>query len=197
MHNALARNSVAESRDLEEYLVEVAESGGQVVMLDPRDFHLPAAPADFKFELPYEGAKYRIAEPVDFSTKREMSVTAKNPHDRYIGRKVRKAFRLRRKVRGKAITVWQPFGGVVRAYDAKRTVFDILYEDNDEEEVDFLELGDILIMGKEFGDKDEHQGLTRAEVIAEMGEEELVAAMAEEVLDAHGKKDFLRGRQAQ
>ena len=42
-------------------------------------------------------------------------------------------------------------------------------------------------MGKEFGDKDEHQGRTRAEVIAEMGEEALIAAMAEEVLDAHGK----------
>jgi hypothetical protein len=187
VHNALARNSVAASRNPDEYLVEVTESGEQVVMLDPRDFHLPAAPADFKFELPYEGAKYKIAEPVDFSTKREMSVTAKNPHDRYIGRKVRKAFRIRRKVRGKALTVWQPFGGVVRAYDAKRAVFDILYEDNDEEEVDFLELGDILIMGKEFGDKDEHQGRTRAEVIAEMGEEALIAAMAEEVLDAHGK----------
>jgi len=29
---------------------------------------------------------------------------------------------------------------VVRGYDAKRSVFDILYEDEDEEEVDFLEL---------------------------------------------------------
>ena len=74
---------LAASRDPDEYLVEVTESGEQVAMLDPRDFHLPAAPADFKFELPYEGAKYRIAEPADFSTKKEMSVTAKNPHDRY------------------------------------------------------------------------------------------------------------------
>jgi hypothetical protein len=47
-------------------------------------------------------------------------------------------------VRGKAETVWQRFEGVVRGYDAKRSVFDILYEDKDEEEVDFLELGDIL-----------------------------------------------------
>ena len=31
-----------------------------------------------------------------------------------------------------------------------------------EEEVDYLELSDILIMGKEFGDKDEHKGLTRS-----------------------------------
>jgi len=46
VHNALARNSVAASRDPDEYLVEVTESGEQVVMLDPRDFHLPAAPAD-------------------------------------------------------------------------------------------------------------------------------------------------------
>ena len=87
-------------------------------------------------------------------------------NERYVGRKVRKAFRIRRKVRGKAVTVWQRFEGVVRAYDAKRAVFDILYEDNDEEEVDFLELGDILIMGKEFGDKNEHKGMTRAEVSA-------------------------------
>ena len=80
---------------------------------------------------------------------------------------------------------------MVRAYDAKRAVFDILYEDNDEDEVDFLEPGDILI---EFGDKDEHQGLTRAEVIAEMGEEALIAAMAEEVLDAHGRTFYSEDR---
>ncbi len=73
VHNALARNSVAERRDPNEFLVEVMESGEQVVMMDPRDYHLPAAPADSKFELPYEG-------------------------DRYVGRKVRKAFRIRRKV---------------------------------------------------------------------------------------------------
>ena len=190
VHNAIARNSVAESRDPDEYLVEVTESGEQVAILDPRDFHLPAAPNDFKFILPYEGAKYRIAEPVDFSTKREMSVTARNPHERYIGRKVRKAFRIRRKVRGKATTVWQPFEGVVRSYDAKRAVFDILYEDSDEEEVDFLELGEILIMGKEFGDKEEHKGLTRAEVTARMGEEALIAAVAEEAMASHGRTSY-------
>jgi hypothetical protein len=117
-------------------------------MLDPRDFKLPAAPADFKFELSYVGARYKITEPVDFST------------------------------------------GQVRAYDAKRAVFDILYEDKDEEEVDFLELGDILIMVKEFGDKDDHKGLTRAEVIAKMGEEALIAAVAEEATTSHGRTSY-------
>jgi hypothetical protein len=159
-------------------------------MLDPRDFKLPAAPADFKFELSYVGARYKITEPVDFSTGQGMSVTAKNPHERYVGRKVCKAFRIRRKARCKATTVWQSFEGVVRAYDAKRAVFDILYEDKDEEEVDFLELGDILIMVKEFGDKDDHKGLTRAEVIAKMGEEALIAAVAEEATTSHGRSSY-------
>jgi len=80
--------------------------------------------------------------------------------------------------------------GVVRAYDAKRAVFDILYEDNDEEEVDFLELGDILIMGKEFGDKDEHKGMKRAEVTAQLGKEALIAAMAEEAMASHGRTSY-------
>jgi uncharacterized small protein (DUF1192 family) len=190
VHESIARNSTAGKKDPNEYLVEVEESREQVAILDPRDFKLPAAPADFKFELPYQGARYKIAEPVDFSTGQEMSVTAKNPHERYVGRKVRKAFRIRRKVRGKATTVWQSFEGVVRAYDAKRAVFDILYEDKDEEEVDFLELGDILIMGKEFGDKDEHKGLTRAEVTAQMGEEALIAAVAEEAMASHGRTSY-------
>ena len=146
VHESIARNSTAGKKDPNEYLVEVEESREQVAILDPRDFKLPVAPSDFKFELPYEGARYKIAEPVDFSKGQELSVTAKNPHERYVGRKVRKAFRIRRKVRGKAVTVCQQFEGVVRGYDAKRSVFDILYEDKDEEEVDFLELGDILIM---------------------------------------------------
>jgi hypothetical protein len=124
---------------------------------------------------------------VDFSKGQELSVTAKNPHERYVGRKVRKTFRIHRKVRGKAVTVWQRFEGVVRGYDAKRSVFDILYEEKDEEEVDFLELGDILIMDKEFGDKDEHKGLTRAEVTAQMGEKALLAAVAEEAMASHGR----------
>ena len=72
-------------------------------------------------------------------------------------------------------------------YDANRAVFDILYEDNDEEEVDFLELGDILIMGKEFGDKDEHKGMKRAEVTAQLGKEALIAAVAEEAMASHGR----------
>jgi hypothetical protein len=190
MNESIARNSTAGKKDPNEYLVEAEESREQVAILDPRDFKLPAAPADFKFESPYEGVRYKIAEPVDFSTGQEMSVTAKNPHERYVGRKVRKAFRIRRKVRGKATTVWQSFEGVVRAYDAKRAVFDILYEDKDEEEVDFLELGDILIMGKEFGDRDEHKGLTRAEVTAQMGEEALIAAVAEEAMASHGRTSY-------
>ena len=79
------------------------------------------------------------------------------------------------------------FKGVVRAYDAKRAVFDIIYEDDDEEQVDFLELGDILIMGKEFGDKNEHKGMTRAEVTAQLGKEALIAAVAEEAMASHGR----------
>ncbi len=110
VHESIARNSTAGKKDPNEYLVEVEESREQVAILDPRDFKLPAAPSDFKFELPYEGARYKIAEPVDFSKGQELSVTAKNPHERYVGRKVRKAFRIRRKV------------------------------NKDEEEVDFLEL---------------------------------------------------------
>jgi hypothetical protein len=194
VHDSIARNSTAGKKDPNEYLVEVEDSREPVAILDPRDFKLPAAPSDFKFELPYEGAKYKIAEPVDFSKGQELSVTAKNPHERYVGRKVRKAFRIRRKVRGKATTVWERFEGVVRSYDAKRAVFDILYDDKDEEEVDFLELGDILIMGKEFGDKDEHKGKTRAEVTAQMGEEALIAAVAEEAMASHGRTSYSEDR---
>jgi hypothetical protein len=190
VHDSIARNLVAEKKDPSEYLVEIEDSGEQVAILDPRDFKLPATPSDFKFELPYEGARYRIAEPVDFSQGQKQSVTATNPHERYVGRKVRKAFRIRRKVRGKAVTVWQRFEDVVHAYDAKRAVFDILYEDNDEEEVDFLELGDILIMGKEFGDKNEHKGMTRAEVTAQLGKEALLAAVAEEAMASHGRTSY-------
>ena len=79
VHDSIARNSVAEKKDPSEYLVEIEDSGEQVAILDPRDFKLPAAPSDFKFELPYEGARYRIAEPVDFSQGQKQSVTATNP----------------------------------------------------------------------------------------------------------------------
>ena len=190
VHESIARNPVGEVRDARDYLVEIPETGEKSEMLDPRDFKLPSAPAEFDFKLPYTGARYKIAEPSDFSSGKEMEVTMKNPHERFVGRRVRKVFRIRRKVRGKAVTVSQPFEGKVRSYEAKRGVFDILYEDKDEEEVDFLELGDILIMDPEFGDKTEHKGMTRVEVTEKMGEEALIAAVAEEAMASHGRTSY-------
>jgi hypothetical protein len=99
VHESIARNSTAEKRDPNEYLIDVEESGEQVVMLDRRDFKLPAAPADLKLSCPMRGQGTRSVSQWDFSTGQEMSVTAKNPHERYVGRNVRKAFRIRRKVR--------------------------------------------------------------------------------------------------
>ena len=55
MRESIARNLTAGKKDPNEYLVEVEESREQVAILDPRDFKLPAAPSDFKFELPYVG----------------------------------------------------------------------------------------------------------------------------------------------
>ena len=60
--------------------------------------------------------------------------------------------------------------------------------------MEFLDLGDTLIMGKEFGDEDEHKGLTRAEVIAKMGEEALIAAVAEEAMASHERTSYGEGR---
>ena len=88
------------------------------------------------------------------------------------------------------MTVAEPFEGKVRSYDVKREVFDILYEDKDEEEVDFLELSDILIMDPKFGDKAEHKGKTRREVNEELGEEALIAAVAEEAMASHGRTSY-------
>ena len=42
----------------------------------------------------------------------------------------------------------------------------------------------------EFGDKDEHKGLTRAEATAQMGEEALIAAVAEEAMASHGRTSY-------
>jgi len=87
--------------------------------------------------------------------------------------------------------------GKVRSYDAKRGVFDILYEDKDEEEVDFLQLGEILIMDPMFGDKEEHRGMTRAEVIDKVSEEVLIAAVAEEAMGSHGRSSYAEDRKRQ
>ena len=46
----------------------------------------------------------------------------------------------------------------------------------------------------EFGDKDEHKGLTRAEVTAQMEEEALIAAVAEEAMASHGRTSYGDGR---
>ena len=194
VHETIARNPVGEVRTPREYLMEIPETGEQGEILDPREFKLPEAPCEFGFKMPYAGARYKVEEPTDFSVGKELRVTMKSPHEKFVGRDVRKVFRIRRKVRGKATIVAQSFEGKVRSYDAKRGVFDILYEDNDEEEVEFLELGEILIMDPKFGDKAQHKGMTRAEVVDKVCEEALTAAVAEEAMCSHGRSAYADDR---
>lgn len=60
---------------------------------DPYTLEFPEWPPTFTFEKPYEGARYELAIPTDFSQRETAPQKVEHPHKaRFVKRKVRKAF---------------------------------------------------------------------------------------------------------
>jgi hypothetical protein len=47
---------------------------------------------EFCFENPYDGAKYSLVVPVDFSNQKLVPSETEHPHKRFVGRKIPKCF---------------------------------------------------------------------------------------------------------
>ena len=136
---------------------------------DPYTLEFPEWPPTFTFEKPYEGARYELAIPTDFSQRETAPQKVEHPHKaRFVKRKVRKAFPHRL---GRGKTEWRTIDGVVQDYNWKRGLFRIKYSDDSTEDMDFEQLQEILIMGRQYGDSKEDWGRTRDEtaVILEHG----------------------------
>ena len=130
----------------------------------PQDDTVPPSPHDFKFVKPYDSARYYIAVPVDFSDEQQVPKTPKLYEEKFIGRRVRRPFPVKRKVKGSVTEVMENFEGTVISYSPSRHYFRIKFDDDDVAEMDVLELEDWLIMDVKAGDDKQHHGQTRAEL---------------------------------
>ena len=120
----------------------------------PDSYEIEPLPVPFRHEKPYSGAKYLILVPVDFKDEKQVPKETDHPHKRFVGRAVRKEFH----IGGDEAKPRRPFLGKVIGHSAKRQIFEIGYEDGDGEDLDFVQMTDILIMGEEYGDPEENWG---------------------------------------
>ena len=142
----------------------------------PDSYEIEPLPVPFRHEKPYNGAKYLILVPVDFKDEKQVPKETDHPHKRFIGRAVRKEFH----IGGDEAKPRKPFLGKVVGYSAKRQIFEIGYEDGDGEDLDFVQMTDILIMGEEYGDPEENWGRTRTEMAMALTFAAVLATMWEE-----------------
>ena len=141
--------------------MDLCDDPNKVVNFEkPEDYQVTPLADEYIFEEAYAGSKYKIAVPRDFKNEKQVGTPLAHPHDRFVGRRVRKAFTV---VDKKGKEVARNFEGKVVNYAAPRQLFKVHYDDGDREEYDFEQLMELLIMGAQHGDLDEDCGNTRAE----------------------------------
>jgi hypothetical protein len=84
-----------------ESLTQVDEIDDDINLEDPRDYLVEPLRDEFCFEEPYQGAKYNLVVPVDFSDQKLVPSETEHPHKGFVGRMIspRSGWR-------KALLVW-------------------------------------------------------------------------------------------
>ena len=143
----------------------------------PEDYEVNPLPMEHNFVEPYKDARYCLAVPVNFEDPLQVPQESAHPHNRFVNRRVRKAF-LTPDKKGKQVA--RNFEGKVISYSVKRQLFRVVYDDGDPEEYDFQDLADILIMDVRYGDDKSDAGKTRAEKLQAVKMGTFLAAVQEQ-----------------
>ena len=157
------------------------------------DYRVEPLADEYEFVKPYDDAKYCIAVTKDFKNEDQVGKPLAHPHDRFVGRRVRKAFTVNDK-KGKEVS--KNFEGRVASYSSPRQLFNVEYDDVDREEYDFQQLMDLLIMGAKYGDSDDDSGNTRAERVEALKYAALYLEMQEELWAAIQTKACMHSHDA-
>ena len=72
---------------------------------------------DHLFEDPYQDARYSIVVPIDHSVDKLVNTVTKHPHQRFVGRKIRRRCEVDD---GKKKKMYRSFEGKVKYYNGKR-----------------------------------------------------------------------------
>lgn len=162
------------------------EVDAEINLEDPRDYMVEPLREEYSFEKPYEGAKYTLLVPIDFSDGRLVPTETVHPHMRYVGRKIRKAFEVDDATKKR---VSRSFAGVILSYSPQRQLFKVVYtDDGAKEDLDFYEMTQVLIMGKKWGDPAAWEGKTRAEQTLALKQDALMREVREQVNSALERK---------
>jgi hypothetical protein len=184
LHRTIIDNISRGTKTADDYLQEKPEEPPNTDFENPADFSITddELPDEFQFDKPWEGAPYFEATPVDFTDPAQAARECKHPATKLIGRGVRKSFtKIRRRGaddRGARHTIT----GQVVSYDAPKALFKVVYKNRTTETLDLVNLKQILVMDKKWGDCDDHHGKTLAEVQAFIAEHAFCTEFLEEYL---------------
>ena len=158
---------------------DVFEAAGkpddEVPLDDPRTYTVTEAPPLFRF-VPSPSGCFNTAEIPNFADDAQVPAAARHPHNRYVGRRVRKMF---------PEFGTSPFEGTVKRFSSHhgRNLFRIDYDDGDDEDMDIAQLLEHIIMSSDHGDQLRYQGLTRWEINESETQQAIVFAALEEAAD--------------
>ena len=141
----------------------------------PRDFKMQECPPIWRIA-PGNDHEYRIAEATVFSDSNQVPTQVTHPYERYVGRRVRKAFLDHSPI---------PFEGTVTRLSRHRSrnLFFVKYDDGDAEEMDLLELLEHIILDKDHGDDPSEHGQTRWQINDGIAMSAIAFAVLDEAAD--------------
>ena len=194
LHRSIVEHATTGSLDREQYLKETDDQPDDGADFEsPLDFIMEATPDEFTFETPYDGSRYHIMEPVDFSDHQRAPKEVRHPGHQLVGRRVRKrgtVCRRRDRIVKSEVT------GTVVNYNERTSLFRIKYSDGVEEQLDLVNLKQILVLDKKRGDPAANHGKTRAEIQTAEIEDTICAAIWEEYIFNRTPAGYGEGEEA-
>ena len=100
----------------------------------------------------YDGAKYDVVTPIDFTDGTVAPLRSEHAYTKWIGRLVRRKMLVTKTRRGVRSEALEPGVGEVMSFNERTHLFRVKYNDRMQEHIDWQELEPIIIHDKELGD---------------------------------------------
>ena len=164
-HRCIDNNiTMGTARAEETYINEVVDTPMSGDFDLPDQVHFPSLPDPYILQRPYDGAKYDVVTPIDFTDGTIAPLKSEHACNKWIGRLVRRTMPVTRTRRGVRTEVLEPVVGEVMSFNDRTHLFRVKYDDRLHEDIDWQELEPIIIHDKELGDGWELHNKTRAEL---------------------------------
>ena len=151
-HKSIDQNiAMGNDRSEEMYINEVVDAPMTSDFELPEHVQFPSLPLPYILQRPYEGARYDVVIPVDFTDDAVAPLRSEYAYNKWIGRLVRRKMLVTKTRRGVRTEALEPVVCEVISFDERAHLFRVKYDDRMQEDVDWQELEPFIIHDKELG----------------------------------------------